>query len=146
MSYIASVMVVVLAVISLGGAALYWGLTQIGENTRSWDQALEERLNYAGERLAVEKVSFTYVGTKTQVKVYLRNVGSVQVTITRVLVDHRLTYNSQTSNGAQNLTLGPWQTGWVQVEVPYRLTSGEGHTILVGTSRGNAFEARWKTD
>jgi archaellum component FlaG (FlaF/FlaG flagellin family) len=144
-SYLATVLVATLLTVALAAPVAYFGYGQVAWSVDSWGSALGERRGAAAERFVVERVVFAVARySHTDVTVYVRNYGSVPVTVSKILVDHRETVNAVTSTGSANLTLNRLQAGWVRVTLSYAIDEGVAHSVTVISSRGCVASGFWK--
>lgn len=144
-SDLGSILIVSLLIVSLGAMVMTWGTNQTLSTLHFLGLSIKERYEAVAERFVVEMVDYDVAHfSHTNVTVYIRNTGSIPITITKVLLDHRMTTNAITSTGAANLTLPANRLGWVQVTLGYAITEDDAHAVTIVTSRGNVVTEEWK--
>ena len=128
MSYIISVLAMILITVSLAGTVLFWGINVIGESNISFSSAIGAKDARWQENLLIENVEFI---NSTAVKVHIRNSGSGILTVDRI-------YVNQTLTEFDRLTLGEQKKGNVIAKTPlgFTLKVGETYQVLVVTTRG----------
>ncbi|MFQ6134222.1 MAG: hypothetical protein ACE5KU_00205 [Nitrososphaerales archaeon] len=125
-SYIMSVLAMILVTASLAGMVLLWGTNVIGESNLSFSSAIDAKYARWQENLVIEDVEFI---NSTAINVHLRNAGSSLLVVDTVYVN----YDATTSD---RLTLSWQENGNVTATVGFTLEEGETYHILVVTTRG----------
>ncbi len=130
-SYILSVIMMTLVTTSLAGVVLLWGLTEVGSSRNSFSSAIRARMERAQERLVVEDVYFSSSSAAT---VYVRNIGSIQIVVDVVYVNHTAYAVTKTSIG-----VGALQS----VSVTGLSLTSATYPITVATTRGSTSTGYW---
>jgi predicted PurR-regulated permease PerM len=145
-SAVISNMILVAAVIAVGFAMLGWAQSQSSNYTNQYGRAISSDINQLQERIVLEWAY--YNSTLTNLKAYLMNSGTVNVTIQTAYVGSQSSsltqysftlYNFQNqlvSGKTLNATTG-MREGYVLIS-PIILGSGS-YLIRIITARGSAF-------
>ena len=143
-SAVISNMILVAAVIAVGFAVLAWAQSQSSNYTNQYGRAISSDINQLQERIALEAC---YNSTPTNLKAYLMNSGTVNVTIQTVYVSSQsgsptqysfTLYNFQdqlVSGKTLNATTG-MREGYVLISP---ITLSGSYSIRIITERGSAF-------
>lgn len=143
LSYILSVVIMILITTSLATVVLLWGLNEVSTSRSSFSSSIRARTDRVQEHFTVEDVRFN----STHLRVYLRNTGAIQIVVDQVYVNHQVgtIASSSSSSGGTKLSLGVQALGWVDVARPsaVTLTSGQTYTVNVATTRGSTVAEYW---
>lgn len=133
LSYILSVIMMTLVIVSLSSVVLLWGLGQVNESQSSYSLAIDARKDRAQERLVVENINFVANGDG-EVIVSVRNVGKVQIVIDKIYANHTIL------NTTSKLVLGVQKNGNITATFDSISPLAEGtYYFIVATSRGTTY-------
>ncbi|MFC1753993.1 hypothetical protein ACFL96_11485 [Thermoproteota archaeon] len=133
LSYILSVVMMTLVTASLASVVLLWGIGQVNESQSNYGLAIDARKDKAQERLVIENVEFNATGIN-ETRIFVRNVGKVQIVIDQVYVNHTIL------NLQNKVVLGVQKSDFVTATFisPENLSPGI-YYIIVSTSRGTTY-------
>ena len=135
-SYIFSVMLMTLVIVSLATAVLIWGMGVVSSSQSAYGIVFEQKIERVKERLVIEDVLFNTTAQK--IRIYVRNIGAVPIIVDHVYVDNQL------ATVSSPLKLGIGEGGYLEVTPPFTISSGEVYTIKVATQRGKTVVGQWK--
>ena len=135
-SYIFSVMLMTLVIVSLATAVLLWGMGVVSSSQSAYSAVFQQKIERVKERLVVEDVMFNI--TEQKIRIYVRNIGAVPIVIDHVYI------NNQLATVSSSLKLGIGEGGYLEVTPPFTISSGEVYTIKVATQRGKTVTGQWK--
>ena len=128
---------VALVMIAMSTTLLFWGLDQVGQSRAQLNSAVRARTDRVQERIITEDVARL---NSTTLRVYVRNVGAIQVVIDQIYIDHQagtLTNAKGGGSSATRLSLAIQESGFVDVTFPAgAFAQGQSHLIRVATNRG----------
>lgn len=145
-SAVISNLILIAAVIAVGFAVLAWSQSQSSSYTQQYSSAISSDINQLQERIALEWAY--YNSTPTNLKAYLMNSGTVNVTIQTVYVSSQsgspTQYNFTLYNLQNQLVSGKTLNATTGMREGYVLVSsitlsGGSYSLRIITARGSAF-------
>ncbi len=132
LSYILSVVIMILITTSLATVVLLWGLNEVSTSRASFSSSIRARTERVQERFVVEDVYYDTVNSR--LVVYVRNTGGIQIVVDQVYVDHVAYTTAKTSLGVQEMK---------PVYVTGGVPSSGTRTVNVATTRGSTVADYW---
>ena len=132
------VLTIILISVGIGAIVLLWGMSAVGRAQLGFSAPLTSDVQKASEDLIIENVVFT----QGNVTVFVRNIGSVELTVDHAYVNHEFrplidnSYTEPEDNYA--LTLEPREAG--AISISYEWEAEETYHLTLATRRGNTFE------
>lgn len=129
-SYIISVITMILVTSALSGFVLIWGNNSISTSDISFSSALNAKYDRFEEILVIEDVK---INDDASINIFLRNAGSGLLVVDNIYVNSIFIVS-------ERITLGGQGSGTVTIDLPMNpfspLVLGESYHIVVVTTRG----------
>lgn len=129
-SYIISIITMILVTSALSGFVLIWGNNSISTSDISFSSALKAKYDKFEEILVIEDVGFI---SDTSTNIFLRNAGSGLLVVDKIYVNSTLFDSSRITLGGQG---SDFVTAKYLGDQDFFFARGESYHIVVVTTRG----------